>query len=52
MVYVLNFKEAAAQMSIRYYGFSIQYIEFNEKTTNAQLPDHLNYPQIFELVTI
>ena len=26
------------------------YIEFIEKTLNVQLPDHLNYPEFFELV--
>ena len=26
------------------------YIEFIEKTVNAQLPDDLNYPDLFELV--
>ena len=52
MLYVENFKTAAAHMSIRYYGFSIQYIEFIEKTINAQLPDHLNHSEIFELVTM
>ena len=51
MLDVLNFKKAAAHMSICYYGFSIKYIEFIEKTINAQLPDHLNDPYIFELVT-
>ena len=26
------------------------YIEFIEKTLSVQLPDHLNYPEFFELV--
>ena len=58
MPYVLNFKKGAAHMSIRSYEFSMHqiflneadYIEFIERTINAQLSDHSNNPELFELV--
>ena len=31
-------------------GNETAYIEFIEKTTNSQLPDHLKEPELFELV--
>ena len=56
MLFVLNFKKGAAHMSIHLYRFSMHqinetaYVEFIEKTISAQLPDHLNDPELFELV--
>ena len=58
MLYVLKFKKGVAHISIRLYRFSMHQIlkmklariEFIEKTVNAQLPDHLKDPELFELV--
>ena len=40
-------------MSIRLYGFSMHQIsiKFIEETINAQLPDPLNNPELFKLVS-
>ena len=58
MLYVLNFKKGVVHMSIPLYMDSqstkypneAAYIKFSEQTINAQLPDPLNDPELFELV--
>lgn len=57
VVYVLNFKEEVVHEPIRLYCFSMHHIEnqdaytkFIEEMINAQIADHLNDPELFELV--
>ena len=56
MLYVLNFKKGTPHVHLFIWVFNapIQnktaYIEFIEKTINAQLPDHLTNPELSELV--
>ena len=58
MQYVLNFKKGVAHMSILLYGFSVHQIfrirqptsTLLRKQINAQLPNHLNDSELFELV--
>ena len=58
MLKALNFKKGVPHTSSRLYWFfnlpSIQneaaFTEFIEKTINAQLPDHLNDQELFEIV--
>ena len=58
MLFVLNFKKEVAHMVHSFIWIfnapnienEVVYIEFIGKTINAQLPHHLNDPDLFELV--